>query len=294
MLTGDVARERPPAAADVEDALPGLELELVGGDRELDLLGLLERGAGGRPGEERARVRHRRVEEQREEVVGDVVVVAHRAGVAGDGVPAPARAQLGGRRGGRPGQADRAGGGGHEPQAAAPVHRGRRPAVQERQRGVDVVDAQRPGDVGPADAELAGGAQRVGDGLGRVDREDGAARLGTAAVAVGAPVGGGRGGGQDGAVPPADLEGPVGDGLGDGLAEGFGSGEHRLILGRSRRDRRPGGRRGRRRGGRRGRGPGHPPRSVALDLLLPDRGRRLEGVDDLAAAGEGLARGAGR
>ena len=35
VLARDVARERPPATADVEDALTGLELELVGRDASL-------------------------------------------------------------------------------------------------------------------------------------------------------------------------------------------------------------------------------------------------------------------
>ena len=104
VLAGDVDREAAPAAADVEHAFPRAELELRGRELELGPLRRLEARAVAR--EERAAVGHRRVEEEREEVVGDVVVVADRPPVALGAVAAAARAQLGLRDRWRPHRAD--------------------------------------------------------------------------------------------------------------------------------------------------------------------------------------------
>jgi hypothetical protein len=87
-----VQRERAPAAADVEDALAGLQVELRADEVELGPLRLLERRRAAR--EDRARVRHRLVQEEREVLVGEVVVVRDRALVAQDRVALALRAQL--------------------------------------------------------------------------------------------------------------------------------------------------------------------------------------------------------
>ena len=124
------APARPPSA-------PSLRADQL----ELRLLGLLERRRAAR--EDRAAVGHRLVEEEREELVGDVVVVADRAGVALLAVAAAARAQLGlraARRGVRPaardgGEQQRACAGGRAAAAASrraarSPRRGRRPRAR--------------------------------------------------------------------------------------------------------------------------------------------------------------------
>src|SRR5439155_19383717 len=67
-------RERSPAAADLEHVIVGTELELVADPPQLATLGVGERF--GLVLEHRARVGHRLVEEEREELVAEVVVVA--------------------------------------------------------------------------------------------------------------------------------------------------------------------------------------------------------------------------
>ena len=159
VLARGVQRERAPAAADVEHALAGLQRELRADEVELGALGLLERRRAARP--DRARVRHRLVEEEREELVGEVVVVRDRALVAQDRVALALRAQL--HRGHlrhvpqRPGL-DR---GQRDLRLRAVLDRRRRPARDQRQRLVHVVDVDPAGDVRAADAELARRAQDV-------------------------------------------------------------------------------------------------------------------------------------
>ena len=87
-----VDHERAPAAADVEHALALFQLELLADEVELRELRLLKRLRPAR--EDRAAVGHRLVEKQFEELVGDVVVVAHRPGVAFLAVAAPLQPQL--------------------------------------------------------------------------------------------------------------------------------------------------------------------------------------------------------
>ncbi len=91
-----VQGEAPPPAADVEHALALLQGELGADQLELGLLRLLERGRPTR--EVRAAIRHRHVQEQCEELVADVVVVAYGAPVAGEGVALAAQPQLRARR----------------------------------------------------------------------------------------------------------------------------------------------------------------------------------------------------
>ena len=92
VLARGVDRERAPAAADVEHPLARLQAELRADELELGPLRLLERRRAARP--DRARVRHRLVQEQREVLVGEVVVVRDRALVAQDRVARALRAQL--------------------------------------------------------------------------------------------------------------------------------------------------------------------------------------------------------
>ena len=55
----------------------------------------------------------------------------------------------------------RARGGERQPRLLPAFERWRLPVGEQVEHGVDVVDVERAGDVGAADAELAGGAQRV-------------------------------------------------------------------------------------------------------------------------------------
>ena len=74
VLAGSGERERAPAAADLEHVVVRAELELVADHPQLAPLRVGERLAVAL--EHRARVRHRVVEEEREEVVAEVVVAA--------------------------------------------------------------------------------------------------------------------------------------------------------------------------------------------------------------------------
>ena len=85
VLPRGVADHAAPAAAEVEQPLAGLEVELAGDQVVLGGLRLLERRVRGRV--ERAGVGHRRAEDVLVERVGDVVVVVDRLGVARHRVP---------------------------------------------------------------------------------------------------------------------------------------------------------------------------------------------------------------
>lgn len=80
-----VADHATPAAADVEQPLTGLEVELAGDEVVLVLLRLLERRVGG--GVDRAGIGHRRAEHHLVEAVGHVVVVVDDLRVASTTVP---------------------------------------------------------------------------------------------------------------------------------------------------------------------------------------------------------------
>jgi hypothetical protein len=114
-----VEREAAPAAADVEHALAGLQVQLRADELELVPLRLLERGRAAR--EDRAAVRHRLVQHEPEEVVGDVVVVAHRARVALEAVALAPGPELCRRPRGRFPQAESARRRDHQPRARARV-----------------------------------------------------------------------------------------------------------------------------------------------------------------------------
>ena len=79
VLLRRVHRERAPAAADVEEALVLLQAQLAANVVELRHLRLLERvGLAAVVG---ARIHHARVEPERVELVGDVVVVLDRVAI---------------------------------------------------------------------------------------------------------------------------------------------------------------------------------------------------------------------
>src|SRR5680860_681508 len=82
-------REAAPAAADVEHPVALLQRQLAGDGLKLLLLCRLQRLRAAR--EDRAAVGRRLVEEEREGLVGAVVMVAPRLGVARAGVAAAAR-----------------------------------------------------------------------------------------------------------------------------------------------------------------------------------------------------------
>ncbi len=167
---GGVQHEAAPPAAHVEQALALAQGELRAHQLALGQLGLLQRGGSAR--EERAGVGHRRVEEQLEEVVGDVVVVAHRARVALAAVAGASRAQLtrgdprGARQPARPRRGER------QAQARGAVDRGRMEAVQQPNHAVEVVGLQLARGVRAAEAQLPWGAQQMGHGGGRAHREE--------------------------------------------------------------------------------------------------------------------------
>ena len=177
---------------------PGFSASLAAVTSSLACCACLERRAL-RAREERAAVRHRLVEEQREVLVRDVVVVADGAAVALGAVPAALGLELGGRHRRRLGDAGGLRGGGGEPQLRAAVERRHLEAVEQRQHRVEIVDVERAADVRAAEAELAGRAQRVRRRGGRADVERGP----VAGAAHGRP------------VPEGDVEGALRERRGD-------------------------------------------------------------------------------
>jgi hypothetical protein len=154
-----VDREAAPAAADVQEALPGLEGELLADKLKLRVLGLFQRLGPAR--EEGAAVGHPRVEEEREELGGEVVVVANGPGVAPAAMATPLRPQLGSRdRGRKPRPAGPRGGHG-EAGLCGPVESGWVPAAEELEHGVEVVHLELAGHIGATEPELARRSQRV-------------------------------------------------------------------------------------------------------------------------------------
>ena len=178
VLARGVQRERAPAAADVEHPLARLQRELRADEVELGPLRLLQRRRAARP--DRARVRHRLVEEQREVLVGEVVVVRDRALVAQDRVALALRAQLHRRHLRHAAQRARLDRGQRDLAAWSRLSIGGGDQLRDqRERRVDVVDVDPAAHVGAAEAELARRAQHVAERLRRGDPER------RAAVAVG-------------------------------------------------------------------------------------------------------------
>ena len=152
MVARGVQHERAPAAADVEHALVLAQRQLPADHLELLVLRLLERAGPAR--EHRAAVRHGGVEEEREELVRDVVVVAYRARIPLAAVAAPVWAKLArgdGRRERRPARPQR---GERQAHARGGVDRWRPEAAEKVHEAVEVAHLERPGDVRAAEAEL--------------------------------------------------------------------------------------------------------------------------------------------
>ncbi len=98
-------------------------------------------------------------------------MVAHGAGVALFAVAAAAGAQLGVGARRRLGDAGGAHGAEQQRPLVGPFQRGRLPAVEQGDDGVDVVDLELAADVGAAEAELPWRPQDVGGGARRADAE---------------------------------------------------------------------------------------------------------------------------
>ena len=169
--------ERAPAATNVEHGLAGLEAELGADELELRLLRLFEGLGAAR--EDRAAVGEARSEEQLEELVADVVVVAHRACVALGAVVLALEHVLGRRAGAAAARSRRGAPRVRGAPSALRAHRRRLPGVEHPHDALEVVDGEVAGHIGAADAELAGRAQRVGERARRAHAEM------RAAVAVG-------------------------------------------------------------------------------------------------------------
>ena len=142
---------------------PSCSAELAAHQSELGLLGLLERRRASL--EVGAAVGHRGVQEQGEELVAGVVVVADRAPVTADRVALAAQPQLGLRRPRRPDQP--AGADQRDPEPSD-LRRGqlrRLERVDDLQRRLDVVDVDQPEHVGAAQPELSGSPDHVRERL---------------------------------------------------------------------------------------------------------------------------------
>ena len=171
MPAGGVDRKASPTATDIQQALPGPQPELAAHELELRLLSLFERGRATR--EDRAAIRHRPIQEQAEELVADVVVVSDRTGVTRLAVALPARPQLGDRPSRWPHQSTGTQGGDREPHPVGAVDRRGLPAVEQRQRAIEVIHLQQPRDVGTPETELTWRPQHVRDRARRANREGG-------------------------------------------------------------------------------------------------------------------------
>ncbi len=202
-------RKRAPAAADVEHPIARPQRELRADELELGLLRLLERLCPAV--EERTGVGHRAVQEQREELVGDVVVMADRPGIAALGVRAPLEHELGCGSSRRPHEPRRSHPGRHQPQTGPEPDLRLLPLLHELHHGVEIVDVQDARDVGTPEPQLARRPQQVGH------RARGAHDEGRTAA------GGGR---QHATVPEPDTERTVWDRLGDRPAQRLGIREH--------------------------------------------------------------------
>ena len=187
VLAGGVDRHGAPAAADVEQPLPGPQAELAADEVELVALGALQGAVLGLP--VGARVHHRGAEDELVEVVADVVVVA-------DGAPVACAWCAGRRRGG--GSPPRGGAGGSggpasatSPRAAARTSGSRRawprprassPALPHQpghqvEGGVQVaLDVQVAGDPGAGQPQFARLPQQAAQGTPVADDEGGRRR----------------------------------------------------------------------------------------------------------------------
>jgi hypothetical protein len=196
-VLGGVQAQRAPATADVEEPIAVLEPELAAHQVELRGLCLLEGHVGALV--VAGRVRHVPVEDQRVELVGEVVVVTDRLPVTGQAVQAPADPGLGAGRCGRqpqptqvPGRAEQGREGRRgRPDSGQPTLADHVPDV--RQRRVEVaLDVDLAGHVGLRRAELARVPEQSTQDVGRVEAYGGCAS-----------------GAGDGAVPGGEPHGQV-------------------------------------------------------------------------------------
>src|SRR4051794_37880129 len=164
-----------PAAAHVEHALPGLQVELRADQVQLRALRLLERRRS--TGEDGAAVRERLAQEQLEELWRQVVVVRHRPLVARDRVEAALRLELGGGGRGRQHRPRGANGGKRELGLRRPVDGRGLPRADDVHRRIQVVDRDVARHVSAADAELTRRAQRMANRLRRLKPEGRAAAV---------------------------------------------------------------------------------------------------------------------
>src|SRR3954447_18940005 len=163
VLLGRVHDPAAPATADVENALPGLEIELGADQVQLRPLGLFQRG--GAAAEDGAAVRQRLTQEELEELGWQVVVVANRALVAGDRVTAALRLELDRRR--RRGERRPGGTNSRDKELGLilAVDRRRLPVANHVHRRIEIVDSDVARHVCASDAELAGRAHGMADRL---------------------------------------------------------------------------------------------------------------------------------
>src|SRR5436190_7531469 len=160
--------EASPAAADVEHAHSRLELELAADELELRSLRVLERLRSLL--EQGAAVGHRLVEEESEELVRDVVVVAHRFRIASLRVAPPAGAKLSCRWLWQPIESRRAQGGAAEAKPLEHPELGRLPPSEQRDDAVEVVHVDVPADIRAPQSDLARRAQEMAERPRRLDR----------------------------------------------------------------------------------------------------------------------------
>jgi hypothetical protein len=132
-------------------------------------------------------------------------VVAHGAGVAPAGVPAPAQRQLGVGRSGLAAQPVRGYSGGQQARPGRTADRRGLPVAHQVDQRVHVADLQVARDIGAPQAQLARRAQGVGHRIGRAHREG---ELG------------GTGGRELTAVPEGDRERALGQGRLQRAAQG--------------------------------------------------------------------------
>ena len=174
VVLGRVQQHAAPPTADVEEAHAGLEVELAADELVLVRLGVLQRGGVVVP--HRAGVCERRPEHHPVEVVGDVVVVRDRGGVALARVTPALQPRLLGRRRERlqPLPPDELGGShdlsGAEPQLLDVLGDGHH--VEDV-----AVDLELTGDVGASEPQLVGGGDDAAERV-RGAHHDGRAGIG--------------------------------------------------------------------------------------------------------------------
>ena len=171
MISSRMDGKAAPAAADVEHPLACLQPELAAGQLQLRFLSRLQRLAVS--GEESTAIGHRPVQEQGEELVGDVVVMLYRQGIPDFRVPGAARAQLHRRCRQGQGGAGRADRGEHQLHPVPESEGWWPPPIQQGDQGVEIVDLEIARDIRSTEAELSRRTKRVCHCLWRTGDEGG-------------------------------------------------------------------------------------------------------------------------